>query len=181
MDGLSEGRPKRCDPFARGCLAYEPAHRATVAAEVGQVAAAIYVRQGSLVMRDVPIEDLDESEESRSAKLVAPRCARNLGSPDHRSVLQEETMTERHVAPRCARTHPMIGKPKRLDHLFGAYSAPIYFITAVTARRARVLATEPVHAALRAYALDNLQEGRAMGRYVIMPDHLHFFVFKFKF
>jgi len=70
----------------------------------------------------------------------------------------------------------MIGKPKRLDCLFQNYVAPVYFITAVTAGRRPLLASEAIHEALGAYAMDNVPNGRTMGRYVIMPDHLHFFV-----
>jgi REP element-mobilizing transposase RayT len=70
----------------------------------------------------------------------------------------------------------MIGKPKRLSSLFQSYSTPIYFITAVTAGRKPLLASDTVHAALREYAHANACEGRAMGRYVVMPDHLHFFL-----
>ena len=70
----------------------------------------------------------------------------------------------------------MINKPKRLESLFSSYASPVYFITAVTANRAPLLATHAFHEALRAYALANVAAGRVMGRYVIMPDHLHCFV-----
>jgi REP element-mobilizing transposase RayT len=70
----------------------------------------------------------------------------------------------------------MIGKPKRLSSLFQTYSTPIYFITAVTAGRKPLLASGTVHAALREYAQANATKGRSMGRYVVMPDHVHFFL-----
>jgi len=69
-----------------------------------------------------------------------------------------------------------VGKPKRLEHLFQNYAEPIYFITAVTSGRLPLLASHAVHETLRAYAAANALEGRVMGRYVLMPDHLHCFV-----
>ena len=70
----------------------------------------------------------------------------------------------------------IIGKPKRLANLFQNYALPIFYITCVTAGRRQLLASDAIHASLRQYALNNALEGRVMGRYVIMPDHLHFFV-----
>lgn len=65
--------------------------------------------------------------------------------------------------------------PPRLQTVFA--DAPVYFITCCTYRRRALLATSPVHAALlafstRAYAEYNV----AVGRYALMPDHLHLFV-----
>ena len=65
--------------------------------------------------------------------------------------------------------------PPRLDRLFP--SNPVFFVTACTHRRRPLLATNPLHAAFmrfseRAYA----DHGIAVGRYVIMPDHIHLFV-----
>lgn len=65
--------------------------------------------------------------------------------------------------------------PPRLPRLFP--SNPVFFVTLCTYRRRRVLATIPVNArfiqfAERAYTKHNI----AVGRYVIMPDHIHLFV-----
>ena len=71
---------------------------------------------------------------------------------------------------------PHTHKPQRLRQVFQSYANPLYFITCVTAARMPLLSNEAIHKRLREYALDNAKAGRAMGRYVIMPDHLHFFV-----
>lgn len=68
------------------------------------------------------------------------------------------------------------GKPRRLPQVFQRYDPGLYFVTANTAGRRAVLASDDVHEAFRNYAFRNLEDGRAMGRYVIMPDHVHFFV-----
>ena len=64
--------------------------------------------------------------------------------------------------------------PPRLPRLFP--SNPVFFVTLCTYRRQRVLATA-VHTSFirfaeRAYADRNI----VVGRYVIMPDHIHLFV-----
>jgi len=56
-------------------------------------------------------------------------------------------------------------------------SNPLYFITACTYRRRPILASNPVTTAFvefaeRAYSAHSI----AVGRYVIMPDHIHLFV-----
>jgi REP element-mobilizing transposase RayT len=65
--------------------------------------------------------------------------------------------------------------PPRLTRIFG--NNPLYFVTFCAHCRRKVLATNSVNAAFlefgsRAHALHNV----AVGRYVIMPDHLHLFV-----
>lgn len=65
--------------------------------------------------------------------------------------------------------------PPRLPRLFP--NNPVFFVTLCTYRRRRVLATDAVHTSLiqfaeRAYDDRNI----AVGRYVIMPDHVHLFV-----
>src|ERR1700731_1410810 len=54
---------------------------------------------------------------------------------------------------------------------------PVYFVTVCTYRRHPILANDPVATAFiefaeRAYSDHNI----AVGRYVIMPDHVHLFV-----
>jgi REP element-mobilizing transposase RayT len=68
------------------------------------------------------------------------------------------------------------GKPKRLDQIFQSYDSPLYFITLNTRLRRRLLARDDVHSSFCLYAEKNAEAGRTIGRYVIMPDHLHFFV-----
>lgn len=73
------------------------------------------------------------------------------------------------------RPHPR--KPERLAEVFECYRVPVYFVTFCTSRRQRLLACNAVHDALRQYAERGYaQHGITVGRYVIMPDHVHFFV-----
>jgi putative transposase len=68
--------------------------------------------------------------------------------------------------------HP--GKPPRLDEL---YLPPLFFVTFNALQRQALLANDACHEALRAYAERGSDDfGVAMGRYVIMPDHVHLFV-----
>ena len=70
--------------------------------------------------------------------------------------------------------HP--NKPHRLQQLFQSYDAPVYFVTFCTADRKPILAHAAVHTALRQYAAKAEPRGIAVGRYVIMPDHIHCFI-----
>jgi putative transposase len=65
--------------------------------------------------------------------------------------------------------------PPRLDRLFP--HNPVFFVTACTHQRKRLLANEAVHTAFIAFsALAFSTRNIAVGRYVIMPDHIHLFV-----
>ncbi len=63
---------------------------------------------------------------------------------------------------------------KRLDCVFPA--APIYFVTACAYARAAWLAYSQIHECLRAFCSQGNERGAFVGRYVLMPDHLHLFV-----
>jgi REP-associated tyrosine transposase len=65
--------------------------------------------------------------------------------------------------------------PPRLSDVFS--QRPTYFVTCCTRNRHRILATKNVHRAFIDFA-KCAREGHdiAVGRYVIMPDHLHLFV-----
>jgi REP element-mobilizing transposase RayT len=65
-------------------------------------------------------------------------------------------------------------RPPRLSRVFD--DSPLYFVTFNASVRQPLLATAAVHEAFRAYATKNQERGLAVGRYVIMPDHIHFFV-----
>ena len=54
--------------------------------------------------------------------------------------------------------------------------SPLYFITFNTYRRKRLLANAQVHARFIEFAQKGQQRGVDIGRYVIMPDHIHLFV-----
>jgi REP element-mobilizing transposase RayT len=64
--------------------------------------------------------------------------------------------------------------PPRLTRVFP--SAPLYFVTACTEARSPWLACAEAHGAFVSYAERGLAFGMAVGRYVLMPDHVHLFV-----
>jgi putative transposase len=67
------------------------------------------------------------------------------------------------------------GHLKRLEYVWG--KQPVYFITTCVAERKHRLATSLIHGLLREEWKSMLKRhGWAVGRYVIMPDHVHFFV-----
>ena len=67
------------------------------------------------------------------------------------------------------------GKPQRLKTIFQVLDQPLYFVTFNSCNRKKILVNPEVHAAFRSYGEMNARQGRAVGRYVIMPDHIHFF------
>jgi putative transposase len=72
----------------------------------------------------------------------------------------------------------MADDPKRsLTRLQRLYIRdPIYFVTCCTAGRAPILNNNQVHEAFRKFAAIGVQRDIYVGRYVLMPDHLHAFV-----
>ena len=68
-------------------------------------------------------------------------------------------------------------RPERLRRLDRVYlPSPVYFVTACTADRKPILASEQVYDALLDYAATGPQHGAWIGAFVLMPDHIHFFV-----
>ena len=66
-------------------------------------------------------------------------------------------------------------RPPRLAQI--VYRDPVYFVTICTHQRKRLLATPAVQTAFVRFARQGYATKRiAVGRYVIMPDHLHLFV-----
>jgi REP element-mobilizing transposase RayT len=63
---------------------------------------------------------------------------------------------------------------KRLDRLYP--DPPIYFVTANTENRKPILANDKVHESFRKFCQDGLVRSAFVGKYVLMPDHLHLFV-----
>ncbi len=63
---------------------------------------------------------------------------------------------------------------QRLDVIF--YRNPVYFITANTEGRKPMLANTCVHEAFCEFARKGAAFGASVGRYVVMPDHIHLFV-----
>ena len=69
------------------------------------------------------------------------------------------------------------GRPPRLPHIFQSYYAPLFFVTVCTLHRRRFPSLKTAQATLVVYGTRAISEFNvALGRYVIMPDHLHFFV-----
>jgi REP element-mobilizing transposase RayT len=66
--------------------------------------------------------------------------------------------------------------PPRLDIIFQKYDPPLYFVTFNTHRRKRLLANARVHQRFVEFARGGEKRGIAVGRFVIMPDHIHLFV-----
>jgi REP element-mobilizing transposase RayT len=63
---------------------------------------------------------------------------------------------------------------RRLERIFA--QSPIYFVTACTFDRRGVLTNNAVHRAFLDFAKAGERHGAYLGAYVIMPDHVHFFV-----
>ena len=68
------------------------------------------------------------------------------------------------------------GKPPRLEVLWARFQTPLYLVSFNTQARRQILATAAVHAAFIAYSRRAMDFGIVVGRYVIMPDHMHLFV-----
>ncbi|MES2476948.1 MAG: transposase [Verrucomicrobiota bacterium] len=62
----------------------------------------------------------------------------------------------------------------RLPMLFTDH--PVYFITTCTDHRQKLLADCASHVAFQQFCLKGRDRGVFVGRYVLMPDHLHLFV-----
>jgi len=69
------------------------------------------------------------------------------------------------------------GRPPRLKQIFHTYDPPLYFVTLVQFHRQKIGCLDGAHRAFEAYIRRARDEfDIAVGRYVMMPDHLHFFV-----
>lgn len=68
------------------------------------------------------------------------------------------------------------GRPPRLDQIFQSYDPPLFFLTICTLHRRQITSLEKAHAAFRKYGERAIEFNVAVGRYVLMPDHFHFFV-----
>jgi putative transposase len=69
------------------------------------------------------------------------------------------------------------GRPPRLSAVFQKYDPPLYFVTICCADRKRLLDCDAIHTAFREFATRGQRDRHiAVGRYVLMPDHLHVFV-----
>jgi REP element-mobilizing transposase RayT len=62
---------------------------------------------------------------------------------------------------------------RRLEFVF--VRSPIYFVTACTESRRKLLANARLHESFLWFAQQGSLHGAWVGRYVIMPDHIHLF------
>ena len=67
------------------------------------------------------------------------------------------------------------GAPHRLDRIL-VETSPVFLVTFNTHRRRPLLANPDVHRAFLAFTSKSDAQGISVGRYVIMPDHIHVFV-----
>jgi putative transposase len=67
-------------------------------------------------------------------------------------------------------------KPPRLELIFQRDNAPVYFVTFNTYTRASLLARPEVHETFINYCRRAAEFHIGVGRYVLMPDHIHLFV-----
>lgn len=63
---------------------------------------------------------------------------------------------------------------RRLGAVFERH--PIFFVTACTAERRHLLANPTIYDAFVRFAQTASERGAWVGRYVLMPDHIHLFV-----
>jgi len=69
------------------------------------------------------------------------------------------------------------GRPPRLDQIFQSYDPPVFFLTFCTLRRQKIRQIQIAHQTFLRYAYRARDEfDVAVGRYVMMPDHVHLFV-----
>jgi len=69
------------------------------------------------------------------------------------------------------------GRPPRLDQIFQSYDPPLYFVTICTLHRQKIENLKLAQNALKQYGANAIEKFNiAIGRYVVMPDHIHLFV-----
>ena len=69
------------------------------------------------------------------------------------------------------------GRPPRLAQVFQTYDPPLYFVTICTIHRDKIRNLEATQRTFEAYIRRARDEfGVAVGKYMMMPDHMHFFV-----
>ena len=67
-------------------------------------------------------------------------------------------------------------RPPRLALIFQKYRSPVFFVTFCTYRRRPILASAKIHSNFETFCQRGLAHNVVVGRYVIMPDHVHLFV-----
>jgi putative transposase len=87
--------------------------------------------------------------------------------------LQLNSSAELLMLKESAREYPR--RPPRLEWLF-ANMHPFYFVTFNTYKRNSLLARSEIHETFRSFCTRAEAYNVAVGRYVIMPNHIHLFV-----
>ena len=77
------------------------------------------------------------------------------------------------AAPRLQRRFPK--RPPRLELLFSSVRS-FYFVTFNTHKRLSLLARDEIHDDFHSFCVRAEDSNIAVGRYVLMPDHVHLFV-----
>lgn len=85
----------------------------------------------------------------------------------------ETAATTASTVPR-QHNHRIKGKPPRLALIY--IGQPVYFVTLCTLHRQRLLANSGIHETFRHYCERAEDHNIGVGRYVLMPDHIHLFV-----
>jgi len=62
----------------------------------------------------------------------------------------------------------------RLEQLY--VDSPVYFLTLCTEGRKAILANRAIHNAFVEFGREALEQNIFVGRYILMPDHLHLYV-----
>jgi putative transposase len=112
-------------------------------------------------------------------RLALPGRDRYAGRPTIVAVVVSTTeCRNRCLAQAPLQRNPcaMPNTPQRLEQVFQVYDPPLYFITFNTHHRRRLLANEQVHQAFIKFVREGERRAVCVGRYVIMPDHVHLFV-----
>ena len=72
--------------------------------------------------------------------------------------------------------HQYPNRPPRLSNVFKKFDPPLYFITCCTFDRKPLLDNDRFHDHFVKLMTRKYHDGIVCGEYVIMPDHLHFFL-----
>jgi putative transposase len=67
-------------------------------------------------------------------------------------------------------------RPPRLFRVFEEFPRPLWFVTFCTKERRPLLANSKVHRRFESFCEQAAARDIAVGRYVLMPDHVHLFV-----
>ena len=122
------------------------------------------------------------AEDSESIREQAARLSNKCGRGQSNHVVGARVLTripkDLRLETAASTSRSMIkGRPPRLSQIFQSYDAPLFFVTVCTLHRHRFPSLKAANDALVVYGTRAIKEFNvALGRYVIMPDHLHFFV-----